>query len=591
MEKVTELAQNMYEDKYLLSSESISDGHLRVAVANLDDPVRATRMHSYLNRHWARGATPVMSNSGTDRGQPISCYKSNTVDSLESIFTGFMEDFILGSGGGGIGRHWDIRSVGEGIKDVGESSGVMPFLKTSDSATNAVSQGALRRASEAAYMNIDNPEIEEFIEIRKPTGGDANRKCMNLHHGVVLTDAFLISAINKQPWDLISPKDGAIIKTVDAYELLQKIIITRMETGEPFVVFYDNVNKQLPKIYTEDMKVKLSNLCTEIFLNTTELKTAVCCLASVNLLRYDEWKDDEFFIEDMMYLLDGVLDQFLAKLEGIPEWQKPFLQKVINFVLEERAVGLGTMGWTSYLHYKGIPFESPMAKGLNIKIFRQIREQADAASIKIAEERGSCELAKRQGILERFSTKMSQAPTSSISILASTPDMVVSPGVDPELTLAYVQKNDTQSITVKNCFFDKLLKEEAIKIGKDGRWVAAQWKSVLAHEGSVQHLEWLDDYRKDVFKTAFEIDQRFIIEQAADRQEFFDQGQSINLFLKHDIHKRDLLGLFLFAWKKGLKSLYYNRSTSAKRASVGSEVKRNVIPEQEVKYEECLSCQ
>jgi len=589
MNNVTEFGKAMYEDSYLLPNETIEELYHRVAHANIkDDKERANRVKGYFQKLWASGSTPVISNSGTDRGYPISCFTAETFDTMKSISEGLIEDLVLGSGGGGIGRRKTVRGIGENIGKVGTSSGKIPFYKVDDAMVNAVSQGALRRASKAEYLHISDPEIEEFIKIRKPTGGDSNRKTFNLHHGVILSDEFMYKVLNDEEWELKSVVDGKVVKTLKAYDLFTSILTSRIETGEPYIMYEDNVNNNNPKLYElEGLKVKLSNLCTEIFLNTSEIKTAVCCLSSVNLEKYDEWKDDDLFIEDMYYFLDGVLEQYIEKINNSPEWKKPWLQKALNFVLEERAVGLGVMGWHSLLQSKHIPFESAMAKGLNIKIFKDLRDKADKASIKIAKERGSCELAKRHNILERFTFKISVAPTSSISILTGE----ASAGIEPFQSNAYVHKNKTKAHTVKNKYFQIVLENKAKELNKDGRWISAQWKSILAKEGSVQHLDWLDDYTKDVFKTAFEIDQRYIIEQAGDRQEYIDQGQSINLFLPFDINKRDLLGLHLLAWKKGLKSLYYCRSTSPKRATVGGDVERKRIIEEPKKYDECLSCQ
>lgn len=578
----------MFEDSYLLPGETIDDLYHRVAYDNCRDSVeRAERVKGYLYKLWMSGATPVLSNSGTDRGYPISCFKSNTEDNLGSIAFGLMEDLILGSGGGGIGRRKVMRGVGEIISNVGTSSGKIPFYKVDDAMVNAVSQGALRRASKAEYLLDSDPEIEEFIKIRKATGGDTNRKAFNLHHAVILTDKFMVKVINKEPWDLVSVKDGQVIKTVDAYKLFCDIILTRIETGEPYIMYEGNVNNNVPDLYKkEGLKVTLSNLCSEILLHTSEYKTAVCCLSSVNLEKYDEWKDDPLFIEDMMYFLDGVLLQYEEKLLNSPEWKKPFLHRVLNFVKEERAVGLGVMGWHSLLQLKRIPFESPMAKGLNIKIFKDLKEKADKASIKIATERGSCELAKRHGVLERFSCKIAVAPTSSISILCGG----VSAGIEPWQSNGYVHKNKTKAETIKNKYVEEVLQTIAHEQGKDGRWVAAQWKSIIAHEGSVQHLDYLDDYTKSVFKTAFEIDQRYIIEQASDRAPHIDQGQSTNIFVRHDVRKKELVGLHIMAWVLGLKTLYYCRSTNPKRATVGTKVERQII-ESANKYVECTSCQ
>ena len=586
---VNDFAKAMFEDSYLLPNETIHDLYHRVAYDNCRDNIeRAERIKDYFYKQWMSGATPVLSNSGTDRGYPISCFKSITTDDMGSIAFGLMEDLVLGSGGGGIGRMKLVRGVGRPISNVGSSSGKIPFYKVDDAMVNAVSQGALRRASKAEYLHISDIEIEEFIKLRKPTGGDANRKCFNLHHGVVLSDEFMEAVVNKKPWGLKSVDSDAIEKYIDAYYLFTEILTTRIETGEPYIFFEGNVNKNLCDLYKkEGLKVTFSNLCSEILLNVTEEKTAVCCLSSLNLEKYEEWKDDPLFIEDVMYFLDGVLIQYEEKLEKSPEWKKPFLKRVINFVKEERSVGLGVMGWHSLLQSKHIPFESPMAKGLNIKIFSYLQEQVNKASVKIAKERGSCELGKRHGVLERFANKMAIAPTSSISILCGG----VSAGIEPWQSNAYVHKNKTKAHTIKNKYLEKIIEDKAKELGKDGRWIQSQWKSIFAHEGSVQHLDWLDDFSKAVFKTAFEIDQRYIIEQVADRTPYIDQGQSTNLFLPHDIDKKDLLGLHLMAWKLGVKTLYYCRSTSPKRATVGGKVERHKIEAPEVRYDECLSCQ
>lgn len=586
--KVTPFGVEMYEESYLMQGETIPELYHRVAYANCgDNPERAERIKTYFHRLWFCGATPVMSNSGNGRGDPISCFTAETFDDKGSISYGIMEDFVLGSRGGGIGRRKTMRGVGEKIANVGRASGKVPFYKLDDAAVNAVSQGALRRASKAEYLHISDPEIEEFLEIRKPTGGDANRKCFNLHHGVVIDDEFMVAVLNEDMYPLKSVKDGSIVRYVDAYTLFTKLLTVRIETGEPYILFEDNVNNQVPQLYKlAAYKVKLSNLCCEIVLHTSENKTAVCCLSSVNLATYDEWKDDPLFIEDVMYFLDGVLIQYLHKLENAKDWEKPYLQKVINFVKEERAVGLGVMGWHDLLQSKMIPFESPMAKGLNIKIFRDLREKVDKASIKIGQERGACELAVKFGLPDRFTHKLSVAPTASISILTGE----ASAGIEPRLNNAYTHKNKIKAQTIKNKYFNKYLLDYAQQHNKDGRWVAAQWKSVVANDGSVQHLDWVDNITKDVFKTAFEIDQRYILEQAADRQVYIDQSQSVNIFLRHDIHKRDLLGLHLMAWFLKLKGLYYCRSTSPKRANVGVDIKRVKLDEPS-KYTECLSCQ
>ena len=586
---LTDFGRKTLNSSYLLENETPEGLVERVVHSNVSDPDRRKRLIEAMFNGWWCPATPVLSNSGTDRGLPISCFVAKTDDSRESIFAGYNEDMWLGALGGGIGRDWSsVRSVGEKIGKVGESSGLIPFLKISDSITNGISQGNLRRASAAAYLSVEHPEIEEFIDLRRNTGASIHRRCINLHHGVALTDSFMEAVIDNKPWDLISPKTGETVKTVDAYQLFVNILEARVEKGEPFLFFKDTANNTRPELYKlARLVVESSQLCAEIMLSASAERTAVCCLSSVNMEKYDEWADNSQFIEDIYWFLDGVLNQYIEKVEAFPEHIKEAFYKTLLPIKEERNVGLGLMGFAGYLQKNMIPFESAMAEGLNRKVFSFLRSSADKASQNIAKELGPCGLGQKHNRMERFTHKMAVAPTGSISIICGE----ASAGIDPILNNAYIHDNKTGSTTVKNRYFQKYLSEYREENGLDEDWEKAQWKSIVENAGSVQHLDWVSDWAKDVFKTAFELDQRWIINHAAVRQPFIDQGQSVNLFLPHDIHKKDLLGIHLYAWKEGLKSLYYCRSTSVKRAKVGHKVSRDIIEEEEVKYDECLSCQ
>lgn len=587
-ESLTDFGRSMLENSYLLDGETPEDLVHRVISANVSDESRVNRLKTAMFNGWWSPATPVLSNSGTDRGLPISCFLQVTGDSKEDIFSGFNEDMWLASFGGGLGRDWSkVREVGAKVGEVGQSGGIVPFLKISDSITNGVSQGALRRGSEAAYLDISHPEIEEFIDIRRNTGASIHRRCINLHHGVGVGDDFMDAVINQKPWNLISPKDGRVVKTVDAYHLFVTLLEARIEKGEPYIFFKDTANRLAPELYhKENLYVHTSNLCNEIMLSTDVNRTAVCCLSSVNLEKYDEWKDDNHFIEDIMWFLDGVLEQYLSKIDAMPAEVKHGYRKTIQAVLEERSVGLGAMGFHSYLQKKNIPFESAMASGINRSVFKHIREKADEASKTIAEALGPCLLGEKYGVMERFVHKMAVAPTASISIIGGE----TSAGIDPIMSNAYVHENKIGSTSVKNKWLHKFIDRYATDNGESHQWVNGQWKSIIANNGSVQHLDWMDDWTKDVFKTAYELDQRWIVDHAAVRQEFIDQGQSVNLFIPATVDKSDLLGLHIYAWKRGLKGLYYCRSTAVKRASIGENVAREVI-EEGTKYEECLSCQ
>lgn len=578
---LTAFGKATLEDRYLLEGETYQTMFARVACAYADSPAHAQRMYSYISRLWFMPATPVLSNGGAKRGLPISCFLNTVRDSLDGIVTTWNENVLLASNGGGIGTYWGfVRGVGEPVGRAGKTSGIIPFIRVMDSLTLAISQGSLRRGSAAVYLDVHHPEIEEFLEIRKPSG-DFNRKSLNLHQGITISDEFMEAVREDADFALRSPKDNKVVRTINARKLFQKIVETRSQTGEPYLVFIDTANKSLPKHHRElGLKVHMSNLCSEILLptGTDHLgndRTAVCCLGSLNAETWDEWSKDENIIEDVLLFLDNVLQEFI---DTAPQG----MARAKYSAFRERSVGLGLMGFHSLLQKKGIPFESALAKSLNLKMFRHIRATADAASVILAEERGACPDAAERGMKARFSHKLAIAPTASISIICGG----TSACVEPIPANIYNHKTLSGNYVVKNPYLEKLLKEKGLN-------TETVWQSIVENEGSVQHLSQLSAQEKDIFKTAFEIDQRWIIEMAGDRAPFICQGQSINLFLPADIEKWDLLMLHWTAWEKGVKSLYYLRSKSIQRAEyAGGEGKvAQTLKTQPTDYEECLSCQ
>jgi ribonucleoside-diphosphate reductase alpha chain len=602
--KLTEFGKATLTDRYLMEGENFQDMFARVASAFADDASHAQRLYDYISQLWFMPATPVLSNGGTNRGMPISCYLNETDDSLKGIVDLWNENVWLASRGGGIGSYWgNLRSIGEKVRGNGKTSGVIPFMRVQDSLTLAISQGSLRRGSSAVYMPIDHPEIEEFIDIRRPTGGDPNRKTLNIHHGVSVSDEFMQAVEADEEWGLRSPKSREVIATVRARDLWIKLLLARIETGEPYLLFIDSVNRAIPEHHkTLGLQVKTSNLCSEITLPTGidhlgNSRTAVCCLSSLNLETYEEWKDDTQMVEDVMLFLDNVLQDFI---ETAPEE----MERAKYSAMRERSVGLGVMGFHSFLQIKGVPFESVMAKSWNKRIFANIYNQVEAASEKLAHIRGACPDAQEAGIMQRFSNKTAIAPTASISIIAGNS----SPGIEPYAANVFTQKTLSGSFSVRNKHLKDLLAEK----GFDTEEV---WNDIARNEGSVAHLDFLSEHEKDLFKTAQEIDQYWVIEHAADRTPFISQAQSVNLFLPANIQKRDLHMLHFKAWKKGVKSLYYCRSTSLQRSekvSNASEAhpaiqlemsllakKRAGIAKDQAdiaassssNYEECLACQ
>ena len=591
---LTDFGKAVLKDRYLLPGESYQDLFARVASTYGDNDLHAQRIYGYMSNLWFMASTPVLSNGGAGRGLPISCFLNESNDSLDGIVDLWTENVWLASNGGGIGSYWgNLRSIGENVgPSGGKTSGVIPFIRVMDSLTLAISQGSLRRGSAAVYLPVNHPEIEEFIEMRRPTGGDPNRKAPNLHHGVLISDAFMRAVENDEEWGLISPKDQSPVRKITARSLWIRLLTARVEVGEPYLIFSDTVNKAIPEHHKlAGLTVKTSNLCSEITLPTGidhlgKERTAVCCLSSLNLEKYDEWKDNPLFIEDVMRFLDNVLQDFIDRAPDSMEKSK-------YAALRERSVGLGAMGFHSLLQAKMVPFESATAKAWNFKIFRTIQESVDAASKKIGLERGACPDAADYGMIDRFSNKTAIAPTASISIICGG----TSPGIEPINGNSYMHKTLSGSFNVRNRHLSKLLKEK----GYDNE---ETWSSITVNEGSVQHLDCLNQNEKDVFKTAYELDQRWIIELAADRTPYIDQAQSVNVFLPADIHKRDLHQIHFTAWKLGMKSLYYCRSKSIQRAEdvstkeagfVKMAIKQNyslpISNQISTDYDECLACQ
>src|SRR6195952_2320504 len=579
---LTDFGKTTLEDRYLLAGESYQDMFARVATAYADDADHAQRVYYYISRLWFMPATPVLSNGGADRGLPISCFLNSVGDSLEGIVGTWNQNVWLAAHGGGIGTYWGgVRSIGEKVKGQGQTSGIIPFIRVMDSLTLAISQGSLRRGSAAVYLDIHHPEIEEFLEIRKPSG-DFNRKSLNLHHGISITDEFMEAVRAGEMFGLRSPKTKDVVREVDARSLWQKILEIRLQTGEPYLIFSDTVNRAMPQHQRElGLSVRQSNLCSEIMLHTGKdhlgaERTAVCCLSSVNAETFLEWRDHPTFIEDVMRFLDNVLEDFIQRAP-------PEMGNAVYAAKRERSVGLGLMGFHTFLQAQNVPFESALAKSWNMRLCKHLRRQCDAASRTLAAERGPCPDAADRGVMERFSHKLAIAPTASISIIW----VDTLSRIEPIPANIYTHKTLSGSFAVKNPYLERLL-------DTTGHNTAAVWDTILENEGSVQHLDFLSQDDKDVYKTAFELDQRWVVELAADRTPDVCQSQSINIFLPGDVDKWDLHMLHWQAWERGCKSLYYLRSKSVQRAShAGGEaiVAVDMSGVAKTDYEECLACQ
>ena len=576
-----ELGIKRLKESYMREDEqSPQERFAYVSKAFGSNPNHAQRLYEYSSKHWLSYSTPILSYGRSKRGLPISCFLPYLHDSAEGLVDTLSEVNWLSMLGGGVGIGIGIRSADD------KSVGVMPHLRTYDSSSLAYRQGRTRRGSYAAYLDISHPDVLMFLEIRKPTG-DQNMRCLNLHHGINITDDFmkLVEASMLDPhaddtWELKDPASGEVRDTIPARELWQRILETRMLTGEPYIHYIDTSNRMMPEYQKKlGLKIQQSNLCSEIILPTNKDRTAVCCLSSVNLEHYDEWKNDPLFLRDMAEMLDNVLQNFI---DNAPE---PVARAKYSAQME-RSIGVGALGFHAYLQRNGLAFEGVMAKSANIRMFKHIRSKLNEANKELGSERGSPNDLVGTGL--RFAHVMAVAPNASSSILMGN----TSPSIEPYRANAYRQDTLSGSYLNKNKWLDVIIKE---KVTDPGEYQDI-WSSIIANDGSVQHLDILDDIQKEVFKTGMEIDQRWVVEHAADRQEFIDQAQSLNLFFRPDVNIKYLHACHFLAWKKGLKTLYYCRSEKlAKADKVSKRIEREVIKEldmsQIVTGNDCLACE
>lgn len=547
------------------------------------NPDHAQRLYEYSSKHWLSYSTPILSFGRSKRGLPISCFLNYIEDTAEGLVDNLSETNWLSMLGGGVGIGFGIRSADD------KSTGVMPHLKMYDSSSLAYRQGRTRRGSYAAYLDISHPDIINFLEMRKPTG-DQNMRTLNMHHGINIPDAFMelveksmIDSDADDSWNLVDPASHGVRETVSAKELWQRVLEMRMQTGEPYLHFIDESNRKLPKwLKDKGLKIQQSNLCSEIILPTNEKRTAVCCLSSLNLEYYDSWKEDPLFLHDVAEMLDNVLQYFIDNAPST-------IKRAKYSAMRERSIGVGALGWHAYLQKNNLPWESAQAVGKNKQIFTHIRSKLDETNKKLGLERGEAPDAVGTGL--RFSHMLAVAPNASSSILMGN----TSPSIEPYRANAYRQDTLSGSHLNKNRYLDKIIQDR----GKDEKddWVNGVWSSIIANDGSVQHLEWMDDWTKDVFKTSMEIDQRWVVQHAADRQEFIDQAQSLNVFFRPDSHIKYIHAVHFQAWKQGLKTMYYCRSDKiAKADKVAKRIEREVIKEIDLHAltgdaDTCLACE
>lgn len=571
-----QFAIDTLKDRYYRpGDESPADVFHRVAVAFGDPGEHASRIERYLNDKWLSAATPILANApgldGSYHGLPISCFLQYVPDSIDGLLDSYSEGGRLSVSGGGLGQYWGhVRGEGAKTRN-GKTPGIIPFLKTVDAQMLSYHQGGTRRGSAAIYLDITHPEIVEFIQMRKPTGGDANRKCLNLHHAVNIPDWFMELVLEayegKDPeFELVDPATGCTGKYLKVKDVWQALMEARASQGEPYIAFIDTINKALPKTqWDKGLRVHQSNLCSEITLPTNEDRTAVCCLSSVNLAFYDDWKDDKHFIGDVVRFLDNVLQYFIDNAKGVP--------KAVYSAMQERAIGIGAMGFHTLLQKRGVPWESPMAKSLNMQIFRKLKGEALAESYELATERG--EAPDMHGTGLRNSHLLSVAPNASSSII-----MGCSPSVEPYKSNAYVHKTLSGSHLVKNPQLEELLSTKGLNTDE-------VWNRIITNGGSVQDLLELTEWERDVYKTANEIDMAWIVELAGDRQEYLCQSQSINLYFNFGTDASRFSRLHVLAWKKGVKTLYYVRSEAARKAEkVSQKVERIYLD-----GSDCIACE
>ena len=581
-----DLGKTRLKDSYMREDEqSPQERFAYVSAAFASNQEHAQRLYNYASKHWLSYSTPILSFGRNKRGLPVSCYLNHLDDSAEGLVNNLSETNWLSMMGGGVGIHFQIRGADD------KSVGIMPHLKTYDASSLAYKQGKTRRGSYAAFLDVSHPDIIQFLEMRKATG-DQNLKALNLHHGVNITDKFMqiieqcmINPDYDDTWELIQPNTGKVVDTVSAKYLWMKLLEVRMHTGEPYIGFIDRANEGLPDYQKKaGLKNYGSNICVEISLATSPERTAVCCLSSVNLEYFDEWKNDPLFLQDVLEMLDNVIDYFI---QNAPDT----ISRARFSAMRERSVGVGALGFHAYLQKHNIAFESAIAKSVNMQMFKGIRERLDLANTKLAEERGSCPDAADYGVVKRCSHVMAIAPNASSSIIMGN----TSPSIEPYAANAYRQDTSSGAYLNKNKFLDKIILEESK--GKSESWYDDTWAAIIANDGSVSDLEWMDDYTKDVFKTAQEIDQRWIVEHTADRQVYVDQSISTNVFFKPDCSVKYLHAVHFLAWKKGLKALYYLRSGKLRKADkVGKKIERKRI-EDEINMQEivegdsCIACE
>jgi len=582
---LSDFAKNLLKDYYMSDDESSpQESFARAAVAFSGDTNEkknvelAQRIYDYASKGWFMFSSPILSNAPKpnqkSRGMPISCFLTYVDDSLEGLISHSDELRWMSVKGGGVGGHWSHVRSNSSI-----SPGPIPFLKTVDSDMTAYRQGKTRKGSYAAYMDISHPDILEFLNIRVPTGGDVNRKCFNLNNAVNVTDEFMEAVMNNKEWNLIDPDDGSTRESINARKLWQRILQIRFRTGEPYINFIDEANKHLPQ-FQKDLGLKIhgSNLCNEIHLATSKDRSAVCCLSSLNVEKYDEWKDSTI-VGDLIEYLDNVITYFI---ENAPA----SLSNAIRSASLERSLGLGAMGFHAYLQLKNIPFESGIAIAANKTIFMDIKEKAKQKTAELAELKGECPDAIGYGV--RNSHLLAIAPNANSSIIACT-----SPSVEPWKSNAYTHRTRVGSYLVKNAQLEKVITtySDDLKVKDKDQWLKDQWTSIILNEGSVQHLDWMSDWHKQVFKTAFELDQRWIVDHAGDRQEFICQGQSINLFFPAGTPKSYVNAVHVRAWKKKLKGLYYLRTNAGASAEkVSQKVEQDKLQDF-ADPDDCLSCQ
>lgn len=587
-----DFAKLTLKDRYFDKGEtSPQESFARASCAFANDKEHAQRLYDYVSKLWFSYSTPILSNGGTSKGLPISCFTSYVDDSVRGLSSHFTENIFSSVRGGGLGAYWgDVRSIGEGTKTGNTTTGVVSWMHNVDAQMLSAKQGSTRRGSYAAYLDVSHPEIEAFIEMRKPSGGDINRKNLNLHHSVNLPDDFMMAVKTDGNWDLIDPNSKKVTKTLKARELWYKILLTRAETGEPFLHFIDTTNNALPQpLKDKGLYVHNSNLCCEITLPTNKDRTGVCCLSSVNLEMYSDWAEDSRFIPDLVMMLDNVLDYFIANAE-------PEMHRSIESARNERSIGLGAMGFHAFLQKNGVAFESVMAKVWNDKIFSHIKECATDTSIALAKSRGIAP--DMEGFIDpetglgsprRFSHLTAIAPNASSSIICGN----TSPSIEPYAANAYTQKTLSGSSLVKNKFLERRLKELGMN-------TSDIWHSIIVNDGSVQHLNILSEEDKNLFKTSKEIDQKYVINLAADRQRYIGQAQSINLFFKRTDGKQEFSDIHFSAWKKGIKSLYYCRTEAATKTEtitklnkLGNEVgaEKALETKDQPTEDDCLYCE